>query len=59
MSIGTIEEQLILCDNGYIIYVDIMAGEKLLSIYVANMELIYWSVRPSTTTFTLLKNMKI
>ena len=28
--------------NGYKIYADIMTGEKLLSIYVAKMELIYW-----------------
>ena len=30
--------------NGYKKYVDIMPGEKLSSIYLANMELIYWSV---------------
>ena len=30
--------------NGYRIYVDILTGEKLLSIYVANMDITYWSV---------------
>ena len=27
---------------------DIMTGEKMSSIYVANMEIIYWSVRSSS-----------
>ena len=30
--------------NGYTIYVDIINGEKLSSIKVANMDIIYWSV---------------
>ena len=31
--------------NGYKIYVDIMKREKFSSIKIANMKLIYWSVR--------------
>ena len=31
------------------IKVDIMTGEKLSSIYVANMDIIYWTVRSSIT----------
>ena len=38
----------VLSDNGYIIYVDIMTAEKLSSILVANMDIIYWSVRLSS-----------
>ena len=32
------------CSNEFRIYVVIMTGEKLSSIYLAIMELIYWSV---------------
>ena len=35
-------------NNGYIIYVDILTKENLLSIYVANMDLIYRPVRSSS-----------
>ena len=57
------------------IYGDIMTGEKLSSILLANMELVYWSVRSSVggdgdvvlgmalgglaASFTLLENMEI
>ena len=34
--------------NGCRIYVDIITGEKLLSIQIANIELIYWSVHLSS-----------
>ena len=30
--------------KGYMIYVDILTGEKLSSIWLANMDLFYWSV---------------
>ena len=35
-------------DNGYKIYVDIITGEKLWTILVANIDIIYWSVRSSS-----------
>ena len=34
--------------NGYRLYVDIMTGKKLSSIYVANMDITYWSVHSSS-----------
>ena len=34
--------------NGCRIYVDIMTGEKIISIYVANNVIIYWLVRSSS-----------
>ena len=63
------------CKNGFNISMDIMTGEKLSSIWLANMELIYWSVHSSrriggngvkweslfqpATCFTLIEKMKI
>ena len=35
-------------NDGYIIYVDIMTGEKLSSIYIADMDITYWSVRSTS-----------
>ena len=37
--------QIWFAKNGYRIYVDILTGENLASIQLANMDLIYWTVR--------------
>ena len=46
--IGLVGERILFPMNGCRIYVDIMTGEKLSSIQVTNMDIIYYSVLSSS-----------